>query len=470
MEHGTQTNDNHAALWHGRFEDGPDAAAVAFETSIHVDERMAFDDIKGSIAHAKMLCHVKLISDEECDQIVKGLESIKADLENGKLEIDYSAEDIHSFVEATLTDRIGEAGKKVHTGRSRNDQIALDERLYLKRIIPEIQDSLKTLVSALTDIAEKNLTTLMPGFTHTQHAQPVTLAHHVCAWSWMLVRDIDRLSDCLKRIDFSPIGACALAGSGLPLDRKYEADLLGFENVTENSLDTVSDKDFCIETASCMALIQMHLSRMCEEIVLWNTTEFGFIELSEKWSTGSSIMPQKKNPDFAELIRGRTGKVYGDLIALLTMMKALPLSYNRDMQEDKESLFDALDTVLSCIKVFTYMISTASFNKERMASLCDGGYLNATDIADYLVRKGMPFRTAHGVSAKAVRIAIDKNCRLDDLSIEEMKECSPLIESDIFDMITPEKCVEMRKTIGGPSPDKVLEQISGLRKIISQAL
>ena len=463
--HGTQTNDNHAALWHGRFQDGPDAEAVAFETSIHVDERMALDDINGSIAHAKMLAHVKLISDDEADQIVKGLESIKADLESGALAIDYSAEDIHSFVEATLTDRIGEAGKKVHTGRSRNDQVCLDEHLYLKRIIPELQASLKTLIAALVKIAEENLNTLMPGFTHMQHAQPVTLSHHVCAWAWMLVRDIDRLSDCLKRIDYSPIGACALAGSGLPLDRQYEADLLGFANVTQNSLDTVSDKDFFLETANCLSIIQMHLSRFSEEVILWNTVEFGFIELSEKWSTGSSIMPQKKNPDFAELIRGRTGKVYGNQFALLTMMKGLPLAYDRDMQEDKEPLFDSIDTVLSCVRVFTYMISTASWNKDRMASLCDGGYLNATDIADYLVRKGMPFRTAHGVSARCVRRAIDKDCRLDDLSLEEMRAESDLIDEDIFEKITPEGCVKIRKTIGGPAPERVMEQIAELKKI-----
>ncbi|MCQ2575858.1 MAG: argininosuccinate lyase [Treponema sp.] len=461
--HGTMTQDNHAALWHGRFEEGPDAAAVAFETSIHVDERMAFDDIKGSIAHAKMLAHVKIISEEEAKAIVEGLESIKADLESGKLAIDYSAEDIHSFIEATLTDRIGEPGKKVHTGRSRNDQIALDERLYLKRFIPELQNSLLTLIDALTQIAEQNTKTLIPGFTHMQHAQPVTLAQHVCAWSWMLTRDWQRLEDALKRIDLSPIGACALAGSGLPLDREYEAGLMGFSGVTQNSLDTVSDRDYCIEVASDLSLIQMHLSRACEEIVLWSTTEFAFVDLSEKWSTGSSIMPQKKNPDFAELIRGRTGKVYGDQFALMTMMKALPLAYDRDMQEDKEPLFDACDTVLSCIKVFTYMISTAKWNKEKMAMACKGGYLNATDVADYLVRKGMPFRTAHGVSAKAVRIAIEKDIELEQLTMEEWKSCSDLIEKDIYDLITPEACAEARTTTGGPSSEKVKEQISALK-------
>lgn len=467
-QHGTMTKDNHAALWHGRFEEGPDAEAVAFETSIHVDERMAFDDIAGSIAHAKMLAHVKLISDGEAKQIIEGLEGIKADLESGKLAIDYSAEDIHSFIEATLTDRIGEAGKKVHTGRSRNDQIALDERLYLRRTIPELQNAILTLIDALTQIASLHKNSLIPGFTHMQHAQPVTLAHHVCAWSWMLVRDWQRLEDSLKRICISPIGSCALAGSGLPLDREFEAGQLGFESVTKNSLDSVSDRDYCIETASNLSMIQMHLSRFCEEVVLWSTVEFGFIDLSEKWSTGSSIMPQKKNPDFAELIRGRTGKVYGDLFALMTMMKALPLAYDRDMQEDKEPLFDAIDTVLSCVKIFTYMISTAKWNTKTMEGACEGGFLNATDVADYLVRKGMPFRTAHGVSAKAVRIAIEKNCRLEDLELSVFKECSDLIDEDIYSFITSKACVEARKTTGGPSPERVDEQIGELKEFIKK--
>jgi argininosuccinate lyase len=463
-QHGTITQDNHAALWHGRFEEGPDAQAVEFETSIYVDERMALDDIKGSIAHAKMLAFTKIISEDEANQIVNGLESIQKDLESGSLKIDYSAEDIHSFIEATLTDRIGEAGKKVHTGRSRNDQIALDERLYLRRFIPEIQNSVLTLIDALTCIAQENTETLIPGFTHMQHAQPVTLAHHVCAWAWSLVRDWQRLEDSLKRMALSPIGSGALAGSGLPLNRKYEAELLGFEGVTKNSLDSVSDRDYCIETASNLSILQMHLSRFCEEIVLWATTEFAFIDLSEKWSTGSSIMPQKKNPDFAELIRGRTGKVYGDLFALLTMMKALPLAYDRDMQEDKESLFDACDTVLSCVKVFTSMIATAKWNKEKMADACKGGYLNATDIADYLVCKGLPFRTAHGVSAKLVRIAIENNCELEQLDFETYKECSPLFEKDIFEKITPLACVQTRKTDGGPAAEKVKEQIEELKQ------
>ncbi len=464
MEHGTITQDNHAALWHGRFEEGPDAAAVAFETSIHVDERMAFDDIKGSIAHAKMLSKSGIISQEEMKAIVSGLESIEKDLQDGSLKIDYSAEDIHSFIEATLTDRIGEPGKKLHTGRSRNDQIALDERLYLCRFIPDMQNRLKTLVSALVQISEKHKADIMPGFTHMQHAQPVTLAHHLCAWSWMLVRDYGRLEDALKRIKKSPIGSGALAGSGLPLDREYEASLLGFDQITENSMDSVSDRDYCIEVASALSLVQMHLSRFCEEVVLWSTTEFGFINLSEKWSTGSSIMPQKKNPDFAELIRGRTGRVYGDLIALLTMMKALPLSYDRDMQEDKQSLFEACDTVLSCVQIFTYMISSADWNTSKMKDACQDGFLNATDVADYLVRKGLPFRTAHGVSARSVRMAIDRGCRLEDLSLEDFRSLSDLIEKDIFDVIPPEKCVNARSTAGGPAASSVEKQLSALKE------
>lgn len=464
LEHGTLTSDNHAALWHGRFSEGPDAAAVAFETSIYVDERMALDDIKGSKAHAAMLSKAGIISKDDSSKIIEGLSSIEQDLQSGKLKIDYSAEDIHSFIEATLTDRIGEPGKKLHTGRSRNDQIALDERLYLSRFVPDLQNRILTLIETLAEIASLHTDSIMPGYTHMQHAQPVTLAHHLLAWAWMLKRDYSRLTDSLKRIQISPIGACALAGSGLPLDRKFEAKELGFSEITENSLDSVSDRDYCIEIAGVLSIIQMHLSRFCEEIVLWSTTEFSFINLSEKWSTGSSIMPQKKNPDFAELIRGRTGRVYGNLMALLTMMKALPLAYDRDMQEDKQSLFDSCDTVLSCVQVFTYMISSAKWNTEKMAEACEDGFLNATDLADYLVKKGLPFRSAHEASAKCVRLAIEKDCRLEDLSIEDFKDVSNLIEEDVFEILEPFSCLESRKTDGGPAPEKVLEQIAELKK------
>ncbi len=434
--HGTITKDNHAALWHGRFLEGPDAAAVKFETSIKDDMRMAMVDIEGSIAHAKMLSKQKLISKDEENQIVNGLLSIKEDLLNGKdkngnpFVVDLSAEDIHSFIEATLTDRVGEAGKKVHTGRSRNDQVALDERLYLKHQIKVLKNELLQLLKVIVDIANENTNTLIPGFTHMQHAQPVTLAHHVCAWAWMFYRDVNRLEDAYKRVDFSPIGSGALAGSGLPLNREFEAELLGFENVTFNSLDTVSDRDYYLEVSSDLSMIQMHLSRACEEIVLWSTTEFSFVDLSEKWSTGSSIMPQKKNPDFAELIRGKTGRVYGDMVALFTMMKGLPLAYDRDMQEDKSSFFEAYDTVLSSVRIFREMIRTATWNKENMAKGCEGGYLNATDVADYLVRKGLPFRTAHGVSAGLVRIAIEKNCKLEELSFEADAHAGETVKID----------------------------------------
>ena len=472
MEHGTITTDNHAALWHGRFLEGPDAAAVSFETSIKDDLRMAMVDIEGSINHAKMLCKQNLISKEEECKIIEGLESIKQDLLNGKtsdgkeFKIDLSAEDIHSFIEATLTDRVGEPGKKVHTGRSRNDQIALDEKLYLRHQVSVLKKELNNAVSVLIEIAKNQKNTLIPGFTHMQHAQPVTLAHHLCAWAWMFYRDYKRICDSESRIDFSPIGACALAGSGLPLDREYEAEINGFSNVTLNSLDTVSDRDYYLEVISDLSIIQMHLSRMCEEIVYWATTEFGFIDLSEKWSTGSSIMPQKKNPDFAELIRGKTGRVYGDMIALFTMMKGLPLSYDRDMQEDKSSFFEAYDTVVSSLRIFSEMVKTAKWNEKNMADSCEGGFLNATDVADYLVRKGMPFRTAHGVSAKLVRSAIENNCKLEELDFSEYKKASQLFENDIFDLITSKKCVEIRNITGGPASEQVQKQIDVLEKFV----
>lgn len=457
---------NHAALWHGRFAEGPDAEAVAFETSIHVDSRMVFDDIKGSIAHVTMLGKTGIIPLEEAESIAKELANISVEIKTGSLEIDTTAEDIHSFIEGVLTDRLGDIGRKVHTGRSRNDQIALDERLYLKHAVPELEDAVKNLIKVLVSIAEKNTDTLLSGYTHMQRAQPVTLAHHLCAWCQMLVRDCGRLEDAIKRIDLSPLGSGALAGSGLPLDREMTADDLGFLGATANSLDSVSDRDYCIELVSAFSLLMTHLSRFCEEVVIWSTEEFKFIDLSEKWSTGSSIMPQKKNPDFAELIRGRTGKVYGNLIALLTMMKGLPLSYNRDMQEDKESLFAAYDTVFSCVKIFTYMIETAKWNKDRMAKSCFGGYANATDLADYLVRKGMPFRTAHGVAAMAVRRGIEQNKNIEDLPLSDLKAISDLICADVFEVLKPITCVEARKTIGGPSQERVKEQIAELKRFV----
>ncbi len=462
-EHGTLTGDNHAALWHGRFSEGPDAAAVEFETSIYVDRRMAEDDILGSQVHAQMLGVEGIIPPEEAAAIVRGLEDIQRKLYSGELTIDTSAEDIHSFIEATLTDMIGDVAKKLHTGRSRNDQIALDEHLYLRRVLLDLQLALDDTIETLADIAEKYIDAIMPGYTHMQHAQPVTLGHHICAWAWMLAHDRDLLKDTNRRMNYCPLGAGALAGSTLPLDRNFVADALLFFGPTENSLESVASRDHCLEATFALTMLQSHLSRFCEEIVLWATTEFGFIDLSEKWSTGSSIMPQKKNPDFAELIRGKTGRVYGDLMALLTMMKGLPLAYNRDLQEDKQCVFDAYDTVSANLNVFTQMIKTASWNTERMAAACEDGYLNATDVAEYLVRKGMPFRTAHEVSAKAVRKAIEKHIRLVDLQLDEFRDCSELIEQDIYDHITTKACVDGRSLKGGPGHSSIVQQIKALR-------
>jgi argininosuccinate lyase len=462
----------HDALWQGRFEDSPSADAIQFETSIFVDSRLALDDIAGSKAHAKMLGKQGIISADEAATISGELENIERELAAGTLAIDSGAEDIHSFIEGVLTDRTGDTGRKLHTGRSRNDQIALDERLYLRRAIPDLQRRVRSLIETLAGIAEQHTETLLSGYTHLQKAQPVTLAHHLCAWAWALVRDDSRLSDALKRINLSPLGAGALAGSSLALDRAAVADLLGFGGVTPNSLDTVADRDYCIELASHLALLMAHLSRFCEEVIIWSTEEFKFIELSEKWSTGSSIMPQKKNPDFAELIRGRTGKVYGDLVALLTMLKGLPLSYNRDMQEDKASLFDAYDTVYESLGVFTAMIASAKWNTERMAASCTGGYANATDVAEYLVKKGLPFRTAHTVSACIVRFCIDKKCNIEDLTLSRLQEAagvySSLIAADIYECITPAACVAARDIPGGPAPERVREQIRALICIAQQ--
>lgn len=459
--------DNHAPLWSGRFATGPDADALAFETSIGDDSRMAWDDIRGSIAHVEMLGARGIIPPEEAAAVSAALSGIAADLESGDLQIDPSAEDIHSFVEATLTDRVGDAGRKLHTGRSRNDQIALDERLYLRRALAELQREIGAVVDALVAVAEKHTGTLLSGYTHMQRAQPVTLAHHLCAWCWPLTRDCGRIADALRRMDCMPLGSGALAGSGLPLDRRRVASDLGFSALTQNSLDAVSDRDYCLETVSALSILMVHLSRYCEEIVLWSTEEFGFVTLSESWSTGSSIMPQKKNPDFAELIRGRGGRVFGDLISLLTMMKGLPLSYDRDMQEDKRALFSAYDTAFSCLKVFRQMVSTASWNVERMKASCVGGHSNATDLADYLVRKGMPFRTAHGVAASVVRECIESGVAdMTSLPFEKFAAHSELIGEDVYQFLSPEACVAARNLPGGPAPDAVAEQIHALKAFV----
>ena len=460
---------NHAALWHGRFKEGPDAEAVAFETSIYEDMRLASDDIRGSRAHVNMLGKQGIIPAAEASKIAEELGKIADEIKEGKLQIDTSAEDIHSFVEGVLTDRLGDVGRKVHTGRSRNDQIALDERLYLRHAVPELQQKLLDLMEVLAGIAASHTDSLMSGYTHMQRAQPVTLAHHLLAWAQMLRRDYGRLGDAAERMNACPLGSGALAGSGLPLDRAMTAQELGFSAPTENSLDSVADRDYCIETAAALSILMMHLSRFCEEVVLWSTEEFKFIELSEKWSTGSSIMPQKKNPDFAELIRGKTGRVYGDLMALLTVMKGLPLTYNRDLQEDRRSLFDAYDTALSCVSIFTSMIATAGWNTARMKASCFGGHANATDLADYLVRKGMPFRTAHGVSASAVRYCIEHGCTLEEMPLEEYRKISELIEDDVYAVLPPEACVSARLTAGGPAKVRVQEQLENLRAFIKAA-
>ncbi|HPX13212.1 MAG TPA: argininosuccinate lyase [Treponemataceae bacterium] len=458
-----------ATLWHGRFAEGPSEEAVAFETSIHVDARIALDDVRGSIAHARMLGKAGIIPEDESAAIVRELEKISTELEAGTLSIDTCAEDIHSFIEGVLTDRLGDRGRKLHTGRSRNDQVALDERLFLKRIIPELRLAIATLIEALAAIAAEHTETLMSGYTHLQRAQPVTLAHHLCAWCWPLARDADRLADALKRLDVMPLGSGALAASSLPLDRASVAEELGFPTLTPNSLDAVSDRDHIIEIASALSLLMTHLSRYCEEIILWSSAEFGFIELSEQWSTGSSIMPQKKNPDFAELIRGRTGKVYGSLITLLTMMKGLPLSYNRDMQEDKEPLFAAIDTAQSCLRIFTRMIASTEWNTERMAASCTGGHANATDVAEYLVRKGLPFRKAHEVAAGIVRECIEKGITdIRDLPSEQLMAHSPLIGADLPEQLSPEACVLARDIPGGPNPDRVRAQIDDLVALVTR--
>ena len=437
-------------LWGGRFTKETDQLVHNFNESLSFDRKFYRQDIQGSIAHVKMLAKQKILTEEERDQIIEGLQGILSDIESGKLEFTNEHEDIHSFVEANLTERIGEAGKKLHTGRSRNDQVALDMKLYTRDEIKEIDGLLKKLLEELLSVMEENLDTFMPGFTHLQKAQPTTLAHHIGAYFEMFSRDRSRLHDIAKRMNYCPLGAGAFAGTTYPLDREYTAELLGFDGPTLNSMDSVSDRDYLIELLAALSLIAMHLSRFCEEIIIWNTNEYRFVELDDSYSTGSSIMPQKKNPDIAELIRGKSGRVYGALTSLLTVMKGLPLAYNKDMQEDKELTFDAIDTVKGCILLFTGMVATMTFRKDVMEASAKNGFTNATDVADYLVNKGVPFRDAHGVSGRLVLKCIDKNCALDDLSLEEFKEESEAFEEDIYDAISMKTCVEMRNTIGAP--------------------
>lgn len=442
-----------AKLWGGRFQKSTDKKVDDFNSSIRFDKRMYRQDIRGSIAHAKMLGKQGIIDTADSEKIVEGLTEILSDIENGRVEFLIDAEDIHMNIEKLLTDKIGAAGKRLHTGRSRNDQVALDIRMYLMDEIDEISDMAKALMEALVSLAKEHTQTIMPGYTHLQKAQPITLAHHLMAYFEMAKRDLMRLDDCKKRTNVMPLGSGALAGTTYPLDREFVANVLGFDAVTMNSLDGVSDRDFVIELASCLSMIMMHLSRFSEELILWSSHEFSFVEMDDAYSTGSSIMPQKKNPDVAELIRGKTGRVYGHLMGLLTTMKGLPLAYNKDMQEDKEPIFDAVDTVKLCLPVFCDMITTMKINKENMLKGAKGGFTNATDVADYLVKKGMPFRDAHEVVGKLVFYSISKDKSLDDLTITEFKEFSDIIESDIYDAISMETCVNGRTVIGGPAKE-----------------
>jgi argininosuccinate lyase len=445
-------------LWGGRFTKETNQLVHNFNASISFDQKFYKQDIQGSIAHVRMLAKQGILTDEEKLAIINGLESILLDITNGSLVIDGTHEDIHSFVEANLIDRIGDAGKKLHTGRSRNDQVALDMKLYTRDEVIEIQELLKDLLTELNKLMKDNTETFMPGFTHLQKAQPITLAHHMGAYFEMFKRDRSRLDDIYKRMNYSPIGSGALAGTTYPLDREYTADLLGFYGATRNSMDSVADRDYLLELLSSLSIIMMHLSRFCEEIIIWNSNEYQFVEIDDAYSTGSSIMPQKKNPDIAELVRGKTGRVYGSLTALLTTMKGLPLAYNKDMQEDKEFTFDAIDTVKGCLALFTGMISTMKFNTTIMEKSAKNGFTNATDAADYLVNHGVPFRDAHGIVGQLVLFCIEKNISLDDMTLEEYKEISPVFEEDIYEAISLETCVNKRNTVGAPGK-QAMEQV-----------
>ncbi|MCL2069758.1 MAG: argininosuccinate lyase [Treponema sp.] len=457
-------------LWGGRFSGQTDEYANKFHSSLSFDKRLYKHDINGSIAHAEMLGRQSIITDADAALIVKGLKEILSDIENGALALDSADEDIHSFVESELTRRIGEAGKRLHTGRSRNDQVALDMRMYVKEEIDEICKLVINLLEALLETAKNHTATIMPGFTHLQKAQAITLSHHLMAYFQMFKRDYERLCDCRKRTDEMPLGSGALASTGYPLDRQFVKEKLGFADITANSLDAVSDRDFCIEFVSCLSLIMMHLSRFCEELVLWSSDAFDFIVISDAYATGSSIMPQKKNPDMAELIRGKTGRIYGSLMGLLTMMKGLPLSYNKDMQEDKEAVFDAVDTAKMSLYVFCGMFSSLQFKTENMRKSALGGYTNATDAADWLVKKGLNFREAHEIAGKLVLYAMEKNLRLEELTPEELKKESG-IESDIiddtfFEALSVEKCVDVRALPGGPSASAMEEAIKNAERFV----
>ena len=451
-------------MWAGRFSKALDKKADDFNSSIGFDNRMYRQDICGSIAHATMLAKQGIITAVDCEKIIDGLGSILADLESGALEIDMNCEDIHMFVEAELTARIGDYGKKLHTARSRNDQVALDVRLYLRDKSAEVIELIRELVRAVWEQADKNKAVIMPGYTHLQRAQPITFGHHLMAYAMMLLRDISRIEDAVKRMNYSPLGSCALAGTTYNTDREFVAKTLCFDGITENSIDGVSDRDFCLELMSAFSILMMHLSRFSEEIILWSSWEFSFVELDDSFTTGSSIMPQKKNSDMAELVRGKTGRVYGDLMALLTTLKGLPLAYNKDMQEDKEAVFDALDTVIVCLEVFAPMISTMKVKADNMYRAAQKGFINATDIADYLAKKGMPFRSAYKITGQIVAECITKNCVLDELPLEEYRKYTELFEDDLYAEIALETCVSKRISEGGTSVESVDRQIAYVRE------
>lgn len=456
-------------LWGGRFTKEINQLVYNFNASITYDQKFYKQDILGSIAHVTMLAKQGILTDDERQQIVDGLQGILKDIENGTLEITMVHEDIHTFVEANLIERIGDAGKKLHTGRSRNDQVALDMKLYIRDEIVAINDLLKAQMEVIHRIMKENIDTFMPGFTHLQKAQPVTLAHHFGAYFEMFRRDRSRLRDIYDRMNYCPLGAGALAGTTYPLDREYTASLLQFDGPTLNSMDSVSDRDYLIELLSAMSTIMMHLSRFCEEIILWNSNEYRFVEIDDSYSTGSSIMPQKKNPDIAELVRGKTGRVYGALVSMLTTMKGIPLAYNKDMQEDKELTFDAIDTVKGCLALFTGMIDTMKFNKDNMAASAKNGFTNATDAADYLVNHGVPFRDAHGIIGQLVLLCIDKGISLDELPLEEYQKISPVFQGDIYEAIAMKTCVEKRNTIGAPGEAAMNQVIAANEKYLQES-
>ena len=452
-------------LWAGRAHGALDKAADDFNSSISVDSRMYRQDIRGSIAHAGVLAKMGIVSDAEGTAIIEGLGGILAEIDSGKLQIDPAAEDIHSFVEGVLTERLGDTGRKLHTARSRNDQVALDTRLYLRDRTADTIELIVKLINALCDQAEKNADAVMPGYTHLQRAQPITFAHQLLAYGMMLARDLGRLGDAVKRMNVSPLGACALAGTTYPIDREMSAAELGFDGICLNSLDAVSDRDFCVELCSALALVMTHLSRLAEELILWTSWEFRFVELSDAYTTGSSIMPQKKNSDMAELVRGKTGRLYGDLITLLTMLKGLPLAYNKDMQEDKEAVFDAFDTVQACLGVFAPMIETMTVKKDNMLAAAKSGFINATDLADWLAKRGVPFRTAYKLTGEIVAWCIEHGKTLEDMTLEEYKSFSKVFDESLYEDISIAACVAKRTSKGGASPANIAAQIEYLKQV-----